>query len=171
MNSIFLGVRALHVLLGGTWLGMAVLTSFFLLPAIQAAGPDGGKVMMGMARRGLIAFIPSVAGLTVLTGLWLYWRFTDGFDPGISASMGGRVFGVGGLLGLIAAIIGGSVVSRSIKKVLAVTTQASASTDAATRAQLMQQAADLRARVATWTRIVAILLIVTILLMAIGHYV
>jgi len=171
MNELFLGVRALHVLLGAIWLGMAVLIAFFVLPAIQEAGPDGGKVMLGMARRGIVAFIPSIAGLSVLSGLWLYWRFTDGFNPTLSGSMGGRVFGLGGLLGLAAAIIGGSVVSRNMKKVLALMNQVATSTDTATRTNLMQQAAKLRQRAATAGRIVAILLIVTIILMAIGHYV
>jgi hypothetical protein len=171
MNELFLGVRALHVLLGGIWLGMAVLASFFVMPAIRDAGPDGGKVMMGMARRGLVAFIPSVAGTTVLTGLYLYWRFTAGFDPAISSSMGGRVFGAGGLLGITAAIVAGSVVSRNMKRALALAGQIAATKDEATRNTLMQQAGAARARAATGGRIVAILLMVVIVLMALGHYV
>jgi hypothetical protein len=171
MNMVFLGARALHVLFGAIWLGTAVLTSFFLLPAIQDAGPDGGKVMMGIARRGMITFIASISGITILTGLWLYWHFTDGFDPGIAGSMGGRVFGLGGLLGLAAGIIGGSVVGRNIKKVMALSGQAASTADTAARSQLMQQAAQARQRAATGGRIVAILLTLTIVLMALGHYV
>jgi hypothetical protein len=170
MNMVFLGARALHVLLGGIWLGAAVLLSFFIVPAIQDAGPDGGKVMMGIAQRGMVTFIASVSGTTVLTGLWLYWHFTDGFDPGIAGSIGGRLFGLGGLLGLAAAIIGGSVVSRNIKKVMALGAQAASATDAAARSQLMQQVGEARQRVATGGRVVAILLMVTIVLMALGHY-
>src|SRR5262245_44007067 len=120
----FLAARALHVLLGATWLGTAVAMTFFVMPAVQELGPDSGKVMMAVARRGFDAFIASVAGLTVLSGLWLYWHFTAGFDPGISATASGRVFGLGGLLGLIAAIVGGSVVSRGSRKILALAKQA-----------------------------------------------
>src|SRR5262245_51264207 len=124
MNTFFLAARVLHVLLGATWLGMVVATTFFLMPAIQEIGPDSGKVMMGLARRKFDAFIASVAGLTVLSGFYLYWHFTAGFDPGISASAGGRVFGLGGVLGLVAAIVGGSVVSRSARKIFALAKQA-----------------------------------------------
>jgi ABC-type transport system involved in multi-copper enzyme maturation permease subunit len=170
MNTLFLAARALHVLLGATWLGMAVSTSFFLMPAIQEAGPEGGKVMLGIARRGLDAFIGSVAGFTILSGFYLYWHFTAGFDPGISASMGGRVFGLGGILGLVAVIVGGSVVSRNARKILALAKQA-ATADPGTRSQLMQQVEGLRKRVATGGRVVAVLLIVTIVLMTLGHYV
>jgi hypothetical protein len=171
MNELFLSVRVLHVLVGATWLGVAVFASFFVIPAIQETGPDGGKVMAALVRRGLIAFVPSIGGLTVLTGIYLYWHFTDGFDPGLSASMGGRVFGTGGLLGLVAAIIGGSVVTRSMKKVMALTTQAGTIADPAARASLMQQASQLRQRAGTAGRIVAVLLIITIILMSMGHYV
>lgn len=170
MNTFFLAARALHVLLGATWLGMVVATSFFLMPAIQEAGPDGGKVMAAIARRGFDAFIASVAGFTILSGFYLYWHFTAGFDPELSASMGGRVFGLGGILGLVAAIVGGSVVSRSARKIVASMKQA-ATADSATRSQLMQQVEGLRKRVATGGRVVAILLILTIVLMALGHYV
>ena len=141
------------------------------MPAIQDVGPDGGKVMAAMARRGLITFIPSVAGLTVLTGIYLDRHFTDGFDAALSGSMGARVFGTGGLLGLIAAIIGGSVVSRSIKRVLALMGSVATTTDAAARASLLQEVARFRQRAGTAARIVAVLLMITVVLMALGHYV
>ena len=171
MNGLFLSVRVLHVLVGGTWLGMAVFASFFMTPAIKDAGPEGGKVMAALAKRGMVAFIPSVAGLAVLSGIYLYWHFTDGFDPAVSRSMSGRVFATGGLFGLIAAIIGGSVVSRNMKKVLAIMSQVATTTDAAARASLMEQAGQLRQRAGTAGRIVAVLLIITTALMALGHYV
>jgi hypothetical protein len=171
MNGLFLTVRVLHVFVGATWLGVAVFASFFVMPAIKDSGPEGGKVMAALAKRGLVAFIPSIAGLTVLSGIYLYWHFTDGFDPAISGSMGGRVFGAGGLLGLIAAIIGGSVVSRSMKKGLAIMGQVATTTDPAARASLLEQAGQLRQRAGTAGRIVAVLLTITIMLMALGHYV
>ena|SRR5437870_884414 len=171
MNTMFLSIRALHVLLGATWLGFAVMVSLFLMPAIQETGPDGGKVMMALVRRRLPTFIPSIAGLTVLSGLWLYWHFTSGFDPAISASMGGRVFGAGGVLGLTAAIVAGSVVARSMKKVVALMGQMAQTNDAAARTALMDQATQLRRRAAMGGRTVAVLLVITIILMALGHYV
>ena len=171
MSGLFLSVRVLHILFGALWLGGATLLSFFLMPALRDAGPEGGRVMMGLIRRGLAAFIPSIAGLTVLSGIYLYWHFTDGFSPVVSASMGARVFGAGGVLGLVAAIIGGSVVGRSIKNAVGFMTQAAGAKDADARASLMQRAGQLRQRAATGGLIVSVLLIITIILMAIGHYV
>lgn len=171
LNTLFLSVRVLHVVFAGLWLGTAFLASMFVMPAIKEAGPEGGKVMIALMRRRLPVYISSVAGMTVLTGFWLYWRFTEGFDPGISSSMGGRVFGAGGVLGLVAAIIAGSVVARNMKKIVALMQQASAQADAAARTNLIDQASRLRSRTATAARIVTVLLIVTAMLMALGHYV
>jgi hypothetical protein len=170
-NIVFLSVRVFHVLLGASWLGAALFTSFFLIPALQEAGPAGGAVMIGLVRRKLPIFIASIAGLTVLTGLWLYWRFTDGFDPGISSTMGGRVFGTGGLLGLVSLIIAGSVVSRNMKSAVRLLTDAAAQPDGPARAAQMERAIACRGKAAVGARIVAILLVITIMLMAMGHYV
>jgi hypothetical protein len=171
MTTFFLAARVLHVLLGAIWLGTVVSTSIFLMPAIQEAGPDAGKVMLAMARRGFDPFLASVAGLTVLSGLYLYWHFTAGFDPAISASMGGRFFGLGGVLGLVAAIVGGSVVSRSSRKIVALMKQAATTADPGARSQVMQQVDGLKKRVTNGARAVVVLLILTIILMALGHYV
>jgi hypothetical protein len=170
MNALFLSIRVLHVLLGAAWLGAAVLLSFFLMPAVTDAGPDGGKVVIALIGRRLDAYIASIAGLTVLTGLYLYWTVTGGFDPATSATMKGRVLGLGGVLGLAAAIIGGSVVSRNMKKAVALMTQASGATDAGGRSALLAEAAQCRQKAATGGRIVAVLLIVIIVLMVVGGH-
>ena len=171
MNTLFLSARVLHILFGAIWLGAAIVVSFFLLPAIEQAGPDGGKVVAGMIRRKFDKFIPSIGGITVLTGFFLYWHYTAGFDPAMSASMGGRVFGAGGILGTIALIIAGSVVARNMRKVVALMKQASETADAHSRAPILEQAGQLRRQAGKAGRIVALLLIVTMVLMALGHYV
>jgi uncharacterized membrane protein len=170
MNAFFLSVRALHVLVGAIWLGTAVFVSYFLMPALQQVGPDSGKVMQALLRRRMDMFVPTIAGLTVLSGLWLYWHFTDGFDPGISSTMGGRVFGMGGVIGIVAAIIG-SRIPRMMKRALALMQQAADQADAGQRSALIEQAGQLRRKAMASARIAVILLVVTIVLMSLGHYV
>src|SRR5262245_8461707 len=96
-TAIFLLIRATHVLLAALWVGTAVFTTFYLMPALQESGPAAGPVMGALMRRKIHAFIASIGGTTVLTGLYLYYRFTGGFDPALSGSMGARVFGAGGV--------------------------------------------------------------------------
>jgi uncharacterized membrane protein len=171
MNQLFLPLRIIHVLFAAAWLGGAVFTAFFLMPAMQDAGPDAGKVMMALMRRKLPAYIASVAGLTVVTGLYLYWHLTSGFDPALSGSLAGRVFGTGGLLGIVAFILAASIVSRSMKGAVKLMVQAGSTADAKERGALMERAAALRARARTFASIVAVLLIFAIMFMAAGHYV
>ena len=90
----------------------------------------------------------------VLTGFWLYWHLTGGFQPALSRTMAARLFGTGGLAGLIAIIIGGAVVGRSWKKM-----EDPSQSDAARR------------RVTTWALVMLVLQIIALVLMAIGHYV
>lgn len=170
MNTFFVSVRVLHILIGAIWLGAAVLVSLFVMPSIREAGSDGAKVMAGLGRRKIHVFIASISGLTALTGLWLYWHFTDGLNPELMRTAGAHVFGTGGVLGLAAAIIAASVVAKNMRLALALLPQLEKA-DAAARAGLMDRLVKHRQKAATGGRIVAILLVITIVLMAVGHYV
>jgi len=171
MIQMFLVVRVFHVLFGAAWLGAAVFNAFFLMPAMQEAGPDAGKVMAALMRRKLPTFVASISGLTVLSGLYLYWRFTNGFDPALRGSRSVMVFGTGGVLGMTAAILAVSVVTRSMKRAMQIMGQAASTADTTARAALMERAAVLRHRARVFASIVAVLLILTIMAMAAGHYV
>jgi len=150
---LFLTVRVLHVLLAAIWLGCTAFIVFFLMPARAKAGTAEAP-MMGAMTRAVNAFMNAVGGITVVAGFWLYWHLTGGFQPELSRTMAARVFGTGGLAGLIAIIIGGAVVGRSWKKM-----EDPAPSDAARR------------RVTTWALVMLVLQIIALVLMAIGHYV
>ncbi|HJP99636.1 MAG TPA: hypothetical protein VJ862_13835 [Rhodanobacteraceae bacterium] len=51
--------------------------------------------MQTLQRRKLHAFMALAAIFTVLTGLWLYWRFTGGLEEEVMLSPGGLAFGIG----------------------------------------------------------------------------
>ncbi|HKV99646.1 MAG TPA: hypothetical protein VJN96_07475 [Vicinamibacterales bacterium] len=167
MTTFYLTVRFLHVLAGAIWVGFAIFSAFFLMPAMKDAGPDGAKVMAALERRGFIAFIPIVVSVAIFSGLWLYWRYTGGFSPEISRSHAGMAFGTGGALAIVAAIIGIVVVSRSLAKASALTKQAMAMPESA-RGPLMATIGPLRLRAMMGARIVAVLVTITIGLMSIG---
>ena len=171
MNYIYLSVRVLHVLCGALWLGGVVLISMFLMPALQQSGPEGGAIMGRMQKRGLVVFMSSISGVAILSGFWLYWRFTGGFDAAISASTAGKVFGTGGLLGLAAGIIGGAVVGRSAKKAAELGAKMATAPEGKDRAALTAEIGRLRQRMVTWGNLVIVLLVGALALMTIGHYV
>ncbi len=141
-----------------------------LLPMIED-GPAGAAILSGLERRKLNAFMASVSGLTVLSGVWLYWHFTAGFNPALSATRGAICFGIGGAAGFLALILGGSVVGRSAKMAVAAADQAAALPEGKERAALLQRATDLRHRMASAAKIVVVLLLIAVACMAVGHYV
>lgn len=170
MTFLFLSIRVVHVLLAAVWLGSAAFMTFVLMPAIGTAGPSGGAVMIALNKKGIVPFFATISGITVLTGFYLYWRYTAGFDPTLSASRAGMAYGIGGVCGLIAAIIGGSVVGRSSKRMIEVMERV-ATADAAEKASLLAEAATLRARLTTFGPIVVVLQVIAAGVMAIGHYI
>jgi len=155
MSSFDLTIRVVHVLGACIWLGAAFFIAWFLMPAMREAGPDGGKVMAAVQKRGWVVLMPVIATITVLTGFWLYRPYMG------AAGNASKYLGLGGVIGVIARVIGGGVVGRSMSK--AEKLSASPAT--------MAQAAALRAKAMTWVRIMSVLVIVTAILMTIAMYV
>jgi uncharacterized membrane protein len=167
---LFLLVRAAHVLLAVIWVGATAFTTFLLMPALQDSGPAAGPVMAALMRRKFSAFMASLGGLTVVTGLYLYYRFTGGFDPALSGSVGAMVFGTGGIAGIIALVLGGAIIARNTKKMDALGARMATAPETE-RAGLAAEMAAARQRVVTFSRIVIVLQMIAVVLMAIGHYV
>jgi uncharacterized membrane protein len=167
----FLAMRIFHILVAAVWLGAVAFVSALLMPAIQQAGSAGGEVMARLMRRGLHTFMAVLGGTTILSGIWLYWRYTGGFNSTETSSHGGLAFGIGGVAGLLAGIIGGSVVGRSVKRAVALAEQAAGTSNEAERTTLLDTAAGLRARAAAASRFVLVLLVIAMVFMSAGHYV
>jgi hypothetical protein len=168
---MFLVIRAVHVLLAALWLGSTGFMVFFVMPALKATGPAGAPMMGAIARRGLSGFMAALGGVTVLSGFYLYWRMTGGFDPALSATHSAMVFGTGGIAGLISLIIGGAVVGRNMKRMEELGGKAAALPEGAERARVIGESNAVRDRGVTGARIVLGLQTIALVCMAIGHYV
>lgn len=106
-------LRIVHVLGGIFWVGSALFTGFFLIPALGSAGPAAGAVMGGLQKRRLFTILPVVAVLTILSGVRLMQITSAGFSPEYFASGSGRMFAWGGVLA-IAGFAFGMVVNRPL---------------------------------------------------------
>lgn len=169
--TLFLTIRVLHILLAAIWFGAAVVMMFFVIPAIKDAKAAGGAVMAGVQNRKYPAIMQAIAGTTVLTGMYLYWRFTSGFDPTLSASMAGRVFGTGAAAGILALVIGASVVGGAMKKIGTTMAKAGAMPDGPEKLALVASVAPLQARAEFFGKLVIVLMLIAFVTMSIGHYV
>jgi uncharacterized membrane protein len=157
--TLFPWVRTLHILFAASWFGAAAILTLYVLPVLRQLGAAGETTLQGLSGRGLHRFMAASSGVTVLSGLWLYWTLTAGFSASAMSSTAGMVFGLGGLAGLLAAMLGGGVIGRSIKRIEALS---ASGVDPA-------QIAGLQQRIATATRLALALLAFALLAMALGH--
>ena len=160
--SLFPWVRMLHILFAALWLGAGALLTFYLLPTLRQLGPAGGLTLQTLERRGLPRFMGAIGGLTILSGLGLYWGLTAGFNAGAIESPTGLVFGLGGLAGLLAAAIGGGVIARSIRQIdlLIGSNQA---------AGFSEEILALQRRISWASRLALALLLIALVAMTLGH--
>ena len=160
--SMFVAIRLLHILLAALWLGAALVLSTFVVPGMRQAGRAGDQVLVRVMQRGLHVYMATISGTTVLTGLVLYWQFTSGLTGTLVHSHAGIALGLGGILGVVTAAIGGGVIGRSFKGIVALSAQPGDNTT---------EIAKLHDRAAAGARLAAILLVAAFALMAVARYV
>jgi uncharacterized membrane protein len=156
--TLFPWVRTLHILFAASWFGAAAVLTLYLLPVLRQLGASGETTLQALTGRGLHRFMAASSGVTVLSGLWLYWTLTAGFSASAMSSTAGMVFGLGGLAGLLAAMLGGGVIGRSIKRIETLSGDAHPA-----------QIAGLQQRIAIASRLALLLLAFALLAMALGH--
>lgn len=161
--------RVLHIGLGVFWAGAMIFMAAYVTPSLRDAGPDAAKVVAGFAKRRLLDVMPAAALVTVLSGLYLYWRVSAGWDPGYMGSPAGMAIGTGGLLGLAALGLGLSVVRPSMKRAIGLGESAGAA-PAEQREGLMAEAQTHRMRAAGAGKAVAWLLAGATITMAVARY-
>jgi hypothetical protein len=171
MAFLFLGLRAIHVLVAGLWIGSTVFMSRMLTPAIEASGPSGGQVMLRINRRGLTAYMAGLGVTTAATGLYLLWHFTGGFDTSVSLSHAGLAFCTGGTSGILAGVVGGAVLGRGGARMSTVMETIGTQPDGPAKLALVEEAAALHRRMKAGSNVVIALQTVALVLMSVGHYI
>ena len=156
MDPLVIVLRLEHVVAGAIWVGMATFATYYLQPAIQETGPDGGKVMAALQRRGVMTVMPILAVATLVSGLWLYMRAAGGEHAAFARSGPGIAFGIGGLAAIVAWLIGMFVMRPAMMK---------AASMAGPEAQ------PLRARAAAAGKAVTHLLFLAVAAMAVARYI
>lgn len=167
--TIYLSIRTLHILCGALWVGFAVFGALWLMPMAQDLGPDAAKVGQSLQRRGYMAAIPIVSLVAILSGVWLYWRVTGGFEPAASATPAAMAFGTGGVLAILSWVIGVLFIGRGMANAGAIAIKAASATEAE-RHRMLAEATALRTRALIINRLVAAMLVITIVLMSVAHY-
>ena len=161
--------RLLHIGLGVFWAGTAVFTAIFLFPAIAEAGPDGAKVGAALMRRRFMQVMPAVAGVTILSGLYLYWKVSGGFQPSFMHSGMGMTLGLGAAAAIAAFVVGLVVMRPAMTRAAALAQSAAQAAPAERQAQLAAAQA-MRQRGVRAGQVVAVLVSLTVAAMALARY-
>lgn len=170
MYALLIIARILHVGSGIMWVGVMVFNARFLGPALGDIGPDAGKVMQALVKRGFLNFMPGVATVSILSGAYLYWHVSAGFQPEYMGSGTGITFGIGAVLAILSYIIGLAYVRPAIMKTLAIGPQLAAAGESERQA-LMAQMQAARSRSQSVGGLVALMLTLAAVAMAIARYV
>jgi hypothetical protein len=170
VEPLVIVLRFVHVVAGAIWVGMVVFATFFLMPAIQEVGPDGGKVMAAVQRRGLMTVMPILALAALISGIWLYIRAAAGMHAEYAQSPVGMAFGLGGLAAIAAWVVGVAVLRPSMLKAMALGQSLGPSASPEERQRVMAEAQRLRARAFAASRATAYLLLFAVAAMAVARY-
>lgn len=168
--TLILLLRIVHLVMGVFWVGAVLLVAGFLEPTARALGPDASKFIQHLMRqKQLSKHITGAAVLTVLSGIWLYWILSSGFQMAWITSGMGLSLTVGGLLAIVALIIGFAVSRPTAMRMGRLGQEIQASGGPPSDAQRAQMQA-LQTRMRWAGRVSSVLLLLAVIGMAVARY-
>src|SRR4051812_47892482 len=100
-------LRIIHIVCAILWAGGVIYLAMFIVPAVKALGPDGGKFMQQLSRTNNMPLIMTLtATFTVVGGILLIERLSGGFTPEWFGTPHGIVLSTGATFAIIAYLIG-----------------------------------------------------------------
>ena len=166
MDYYILLLRILHIGAGVFWVGSVLLLAFVINPALKETGGSGQKFVDYLVRKKRFGTESSGAGVMAgIAGILLYWRDSQGFSSAWVQSSAGIGFGVGAVLGLIAFLFG-ILTDRKLKAMMQIREQLEGppSDDRMSQLQLLGK------QQTTYLNICAIVLILSLWVMAVARY-
>lgn len=170
MNPLVAVLRLIHILGGVYWAGTMFFFVTFLEPSLRSLGPDGGKVMIRFFERGFLKLLPTFAVVTILSGLWLLWIVSGGFDAAWMGSGSGIALSTGGAIAIIGFVLGLAIMRPAAARIWDIARRLPQETDEAAKNALMAEMGRLRSRSQLGARLVFSMLVVAVGLMAVARY-
>lgn len=168
MSELLL-LRMVHILAGTFWIGVALMNTFFLMPAIGSAGAAGGAVMQVLRARGILHWLLASSVLTLLSGVRLLWILSAGAPSLFFGSPMGRMFTLGGVAALLGFLLAMLVVRPSQMQAMALLARLGDAPEAEWPA-MQDRIGRLRSRGALGSTVNAVLLVASAAGMAVARY-
>jgi len=162
-------LRFAHVGFGALWVGMMAFQVFFLTPALADVGPDAGKFMGALMKRKLPVAMPLFGLITIVSGMWLFSRMSGGNIGAMMQTTMGKAFGFGGLVALLAFLIGVIVMRPAMMRTVKLS-EALPTTPPADRPAVQAELQKLRDRGTLLGKVVMWMMLFTLAAMAVARY-
>lgn len=163
-------LRVVHILAGVFWVGSAIFVFVYLQPSVKELGPTGQQFMGHLVEKKRIPVVILAAGaVTILAGILLYWRASNGFDLDWISSATGVAFTVGGVAAILALVFGLILVKPAMGRMGSIGQAIAMSGGPPTDAQVSEMQ-KLGARLALIGQINLLLLIVAVVAMAAARF-
>jgi uncharacterized membrane protein len=164
--------RIVHILAGVAWVGSVFLLVMYIQPSAAAIAPAGAPFMAELlGKRRLVQSIIGMGVVTVVAGLFLYWRDWHTF-PSFGDWIGsnfGATLTVGALAALAALSIGIFATRPNVNRLLALMRQGAAS-DGPPPPEVVAQIGAIQARLRVLARVSLVLLVIAVLAMSTARY-
>lgn len=170
-DQVYLTIlRLLHICFGIFWAGTAIYLAYFVEPAVRISGPAGTRVMQQLAKtNGFPVIMTLSAVITVVAGALLIWKLSGGLQSQWLTTTNGMVLSSGAGLAIIAFFIGFSV-NRPAGIKIAKIGNAIATAGGQPTAEQMAEINKLTKKLSGAGRVVAFLLVITIIGMSVFRY-
>jgi hypothetical protein len=144
--------------------------ALFIVPAVKALGPEGGKFMQQLSQTNRMPVIMTLAGtLTVIGGILLIERISGGFTPDWFGTPHGIIISIGATFAITGYLIGILVNRPSINRIAAIG-KAAAAKGVPPAAEQMQELQKLRAKLFSGINRMALLVLGAAIAMSIVRY-
>lgn len=163
-------LRLLHICTGVFWAGSVIYLAAFIVPAVQALGPDGSKFMQQLAKTNKLSLVMAiVASLNVLCGVLLFWELSSGFQSAWMSSRHGMILSIGGGLAILA-YLEGLLVTRPTVDKLNLLGKNIAAAGGPPSAEQLQMLMTYRNKIFKANNFIAVILAITVVFMSIAKY-
>jgi uncharacterized membrane protein len=171
MYIFLLTLRIIHIACGVFWAGSILFLTFYVFPAVERSGPDGGKIMQAITGTNKFAQVLALTALlTILSGVLLIWKLSGGFTPDWFSTNYGLSLTTGGTFAIVAFVQGMAInrpgVARMEKIAKEIGSRGGPPSESE-RAEMMK----IRNRIILSSRLMALWLSVAVITMAIARYV
>lgn len=170
MQTTMIVLRVVHIATAVFWAGTLMFVASFLEPVVRTAGPAAAPVMQGLAQRGYFTKLPIIALIAILSGFALLAIDMRAGGAVFARSPQGMSLSIGGLVAVIAFLIGVFVMRPATLRMGALGAEAAKAPEGPAREALMATMATLRERIKLSVRWTAALLGISVVAMAVARY-